>query len=146
MGFFSSKKTDEIDFWPGGRLANIKMTYSPSSRIITYRGAYGGALTVNANDVSTVTLSPGGFGKSHVIITGNGSTLATIDSIPSSWAGKVMQWILVDCEVNSNAHNSKSEKSADPIEQIKKLKELLDADIITQIEFDNKKEQLLSKI
>lgn len=78
-------------FKPGGMMSNIKITVK--NGYLEYRGAYGDKAIVPVKQITAVSLSPNGFGKSDLIITGSGSELARISKIPSKWAEKSMYWI-----------------------------------------------------
>lgn len=50
---------------------------------------------IQLSDIETVTLAPGGYGKSLVKIIGRGTDLASV-LMPTSWANKTQEWILAN--------------------------------------------------
>ena len=87
----------ERKFKPGGFLSNIVLTIDDS--FLKYRGAYGDASVVPVKGIVSVNTTPNGFGKADVVIIGNGSEIARISKIPSSWAQDIMMWITQELEL-----------------------------------------------
>lgn len=85
-------KPGEKVFKPGGVLGNIKITIDDN--FVKYRGAYGDSAMIPIKNINAITTSPNGSGSSDVIFTGNGSELARIYKLPSSWAEKTMVWLI----------------------------------------------------
>ena len=72
---------------------------------------------------------------------GPDEAMAVVEALRAAWRGTPLSSIPRDAGVDSS--NVPTSPSADPYEEVKKAKELLDLGILTQEEFDRKKRQLL---
>lgn len=131
------------EFKPGGFLGNILLKIDNGE--LSYRSAYGAKFSVSIDDITAVSSTSAGFGKSVLIITGAGSELARSESMPSSWTDKSIEWIKSEIDFK-NKKNTTAGSSEDPLVVLEKLKALLDKNLITQSDYDAKKEEVLLRL
>lgn len=133
MGLFGNNNKNEktLSFGMGG------YRFKSDEQFISYQSAYGKSFRVAKADIESVSLDKGGMGKNKVKINGRGTLLAEVE-MPKPWAEKVQVFITEEIRgLNDNATNTSS------IDDLEKLAELKDKDIITSDEFEQKKKQIL---
>lgn len=62
---------------------------------LSFRDVYSQNFTVQANKITTVSVSPASWGYGFLIIVGQGSELARV-KLPLPWAENCMKWILTE--------------------------------------------------
>ena len=130
------------EFKPGGFFANILFTIENNN--LNYRSAYGSKFSVPVSNISAISSTPAGSGKSQLIITGSGSELARSEAMPVSWVEKTINWI--NGEIDLSQPKKATSESNDPLAALEKLNILLQKNLITQSDYDQKKAEILSKL
>lgn len=95
-----SNNSNKKELKPGGLLANITITIE--NEFIRYRGAYGDQAIVPINQLTTITISPNGFGKSDLVFLGDKVELARVKKLPTQWAEKSMLWLISELKLGTN--------------------------------------------
>ena len=132
MGLFRNNKNEKkLSFAMGG------YKFISDGRFISYQSAYGKSFKVLTSDIDSVSLDNGGMGKNLIKINGKGTLLAEVE-MPKPWAEKVQLFITEEISTAKNNFLSTSN-----ISDIEKLAELRDKGIISDIEFETKKKQIL---
>ncbi len=99
----------------------------------------------NMTDLNSIESTSNGLSGSKLKLHTNTKTMEVLISYKSSIATKIMQ--LLDKTMNDAKNkNQSSVTPTDNIDQIKKLAELKELGIISQEEFEKKKQDLLTKI
>jgi hypothetical protein len=99
----------------------------------------------NMTDLNSIESTSNGLSGSKLKLHTNTKTMEVLISYKSSIATKIIQ--LLDTTMNEAKNkNQSSIAPTDNIDQIKKLAELKDLGIISQEEFEKKKQDLLNKI
>lgn len=171
--FKKTGKTDQIGYWPGGRILGVKLIFDPDTDEYTYRGRYGVGFSFFGRDVHHTEIKEVSRTHSVVLVQGESACIATFDVLPLQVCQNVKEWIdsqatvaydyeaqgkgkLVNIsplappeEVTAAAPQpaaAGSKNQDDPFEALKKLKELLDLGAITEAEFEEKKKEFLEKM
>lgn len=132
MGLFENKKNErKLSFALNG------YTFKADEEYLSYQSIYGKSFRVRRQDIESISLDKGGFGKNIIKINGNGTLLAQVE-MPKNWAEKAQSFIMSEVLDGKPAKESTSNFS-----ELEKLSELKDKGIITQDEFDKKKKQIL---
>lgn len=67
-----------------------------NSGFLSYKSPYANKnFKVQLSDIDTVSLAPGGLGKSVLKVIGKGTDLASV-IMPTDWANKSQEWILAN--------------------------------------------------
>ena len=99
----------------------------------------------NMTDLNSIESTSNGLSGSKLKLHTNTKTMEVLISYKSSIATKIMQ--LLDTTMNDAKNKNQSNVTpTDNIDQIKKLAELKELGIISQEEFEKKKQDLLNKI
>lgn len=99
----------------------------------------------NMSDINSIDSASNGISGSTIKLHTNTKSVEILASYKSSIATKVIQLL----DETMNAAKNKNQTSITPtdnLDQIKKLAELRDSGILSQNEFEQKKQELLSKI
>jgi len=91
FNFFGSKKSSDLTFFPGGRLSATKIEIDDG--YLYFRGRSGEVSLVPLDTITAVSLSSCGAGSSRLVITGEGSELATLPKLPTPWAVSALKWL-----------------------------------------------------
>lgn len=91
VGKFSAPTPKGQRSYSPGFLSNIKVTVDDQH--IRYRGAYGGSSVIPVKNLTAITTSEAGFGKSDIVFVGQGAELARVASLPANWAEDIMVWL-----------------------------------------------------
>ncbi len=133
------------DSFRPGLFATIKL--DDDGKTITSSGQFGN-IVVNKTDIETVSLTTAnGFlssGKATITITGKGSELAVLKNMPLDWAKKTKEWI--ESRLPEKEAEPATKNTDNDIEVLTKLKKMLDAELITQSEYDTKKVEILGRM
>ncbi len=130
MGLFRKNKNErKLSFAFGGYVFKADEEY------LSYQSAYGKSFRVRREDIESVSLDKGGAGKNIIKVNGHGTLLAQLE-MPKTWAEKAQEFIM-------NESLGKNQKSSSGINELEKLAELKEKGIITPVEFEKKKKQLL---
>lgn len=99
----------------------------------------------NMKDLNSIDSSSNGLTGSTIKLHTNTKSMEILVSYKASIAEKIIK--LLDTTMNEAKNNNGNKNtSVDSIEQIRKLSELKDQGILTQEEFEKKKQDLLGKI
>lgn len=110
------------------------------STYLYYRSVYGKSFRVLKTDISSVSLDESGRGKNNIKINGHGTVLAQ-ESLPKPWAQKAQDFVLK--EIAGLKHEENQSPPTNSIDDLEKLSKLKEKGIITQEEFEAKKQQIL---
>lgn len=176
MGLFSFFKNNAnkniTEYYPGGRVLNISLQYDADNDMVYYKGNYGSKASFKFSDMTHAEYKTINSKQGVVIVHGQGKVLGTFDLLSEGVCQNILTWLnshgalqptstdfqnsismeAANNEVPTNepapVAPSVSPKSTAPdvYEDLKRLKELLDKNIITQDEFDEKKKTLLDRI
>lgn len=77
----------------GGTFSGYKAKIYRDGDVIIQHVWGGSIIEFNIDDVTTITLTPGGWGKSRVVINGEGVTLGESNPLPVSKARDLKKWL-----------------------------------------------------
>ncbi len=146
LGLFGFKD-GYLSKW-GGYLKSCEIGIYPDG-VFRYLDISGQKMEFDVKDVTSVTLNQGGMGKSIVIINGSGTTLAATSSLPTPWALSLKKWTenaIREYKSNVSISIDTSSDKNDAFDALKKLKELKDLGIISENEYQAKREKMLKLI
>ncbi len=87
-------KPGEKVLLPGGRLGLIRV--SIDNGYVRYRGQSGESAMIPVKNITGINTTPNGYGKSDVVVIGQGTELARMTKLPSTWAEKTMLWLTTE--------------------------------------------------
>ena len=98
MGLFGfGKKEEEIVFYPGGRILNLRMSYGLESGIFTYKGNYGSKASFPLEQVCTVEVKQMNDSQGIIVVHGDEEVLGTLDLVPLRVCSEMQDWLIYMC-------------------------------------------------
>lgn len=131
MGLFGNKNDRKLSFALGG------YRFTANDEYVSYQSMYGKSFRVLRKDIESVSLDKGGMGKNIIKVNGKGTVLAEVE-LPKPWSEQAQDFIRKEALGENVQQNSASN-----VGDLEKLSELKEKGIISQEEFDKKKQQIL---
>lgn len=165
MGIFSFwKKTNEIEYYPGGRILNVHLRWNQDTGKIRYYGIYGSRASFNSQDVKEVEWKRLNEKQAILVIKSENAVLATFDILPARVSYNMKQWLdskgkvamvydenvvepIPEIDPMGEATDTAVPNLSDEaMDALRKLKELRDLDILSEEEFQEKKQAILDSM
>lgn len=129
MGLFGNRTDRKLAFALGG------YKFTANDEYVSYQSIYGKSFRLLRKDIESVSLDKGGMGKNIIKVNGRGTLLAEIE-LPKPWSEQAQDFI------RKEALGGSSNNSTSNVGDLEKLSDLKEKGIITQEEFDKKKQIL----